>query len=95
MITWLKPNGLQIETNDRKETIEAAERFGWKRMNHAKKGSGIPGTEQCHRTAILGKDSKEEIYQYVVAVCGEHIDLRGSIATIQKKAIKALTNGDS
>jgi len=93
MIKWLKPSGIEVETNE--ESIEAAEALGWKRVNDGEKGSGQPGSDQWHETAVLGMDSKEEIYQYVVAVCGEHIDLRGSISTIQKKAIKALTNGDS
>lgn len=28
---WIKDNGNEIETNDRKETIEKCESLGWKR----------------------------------------------------------------
>ena len=28
-IKWVKPNGLEIETNDKPETIEAARALGW------------------------------------------------------------------
>lgn len=31
MIKWVKPNGLEIETNDMTATIEYCESLGWKR----------------------------------------------------------------
>lgn len=31
MITWIRPSGSEIETNDRQETIDGCERMGWKR----------------------------------------------------------------
>jgi len=31
MITWTRPSGVDIETNDKKETITFAESLGWKR----------------------------------------------------------------
>lgn len=29
MLTWTKPNGTEIKTNDKAETIKAAEKLGW------------------------------------------------------------------
>jgi hypothetical protein len=29
---WIKPNGQEIETNDRPETIEHCESIGWKEV---------------------------------------------------------------
>jgi len=37
MIKWVKPNGNEVETNDLKASIEAAEALGWKRAEEAKK----------------------------------------------------------
>ena len=31
-IKWTRPSGLEIETNDRPETIETAEKLGWQRV---------------------------------------------------------------
>jgi len=31
MITWMRPSGTPITTNDKKETIAFAESLGWKR----------------------------------------------------------------
>lgn len=33
---WIKPNGTEIETNDRDETIEYALSLGWKRKEKDK-----------------------------------------------------------
>lgn len=30
MITWIKPNGNEVETNDLKASVEAAKAHGWK-----------------------------------------------------------------
>ena len=32
MTLWKKPNGTELEVNDRPETIEYAESLGWKRV---------------------------------------------------------------
>ncbi len=41
MITWTKPNGLEIETNDMPATIAKCESLGWKRKKAKKKAKGI------------------------------------------------------
>jgi hypothetical protein len=33
LITWVKPNGNEIKTNDEKATIVYAESLGWKRKD--------------------------------------------------------------
>ena len=37
MIKWVKPSGLEIETNDRKETVEYCVSIGWKRADEVHK----------------------------------------------------------
>ena len=34
---WKKPSGLEIETNDDKETVEYCESLGWERVKETKK----------------------------------------------------------
>ena len=36
-IKWVKPNDLEITTNDAKATVEHAESLGWKRVDKPKK----------------------------------------------------------
>lgn len=33
MIKWVKQNGSEIETNERKETVKYCESLGWKRKD--------------------------------------------------------------
>lgn len=37
MINWIKPDGEQAQSNDRKESIEALEKAGWKRVEPRRK----------------------------------------------------------
>lgn len=37
MITWIKPSGVELETNDFPATIAAAESLGWKRKGEEEK----------------------------------------------------------
>lgn len=37
MIKWIKDNGQEIETNDRKETVDHCESIGWKRADDKQK----------------------------------------------------------
>ena len=36
MITWTKPNGTEVETNESKASIEAAKSLGWERKSTEK-----------------------------------------------------------
>lgn len=36
-ITWVKPSGIEVVTNDLPANIEAAEKAGWKRKEEQKK----------------------------------------------------------
>lgn len=36
MAIWVKPNGIEIEINDREETIEKAQELGWSLKADAK-----------------------------------------------------------
>ena len=47
MIKWVKPSGLEIETNDRKETVEYCVSIGWKRADEP---SLKPAQKRTRRT---------------------------------------------
>jgi hypothetical protein len=47
---WIKPNGQEIETNDRPETIEHCESIGWKEARKpAKEKQTLPRKEDVNR----------------------------------------------
>lgn len=35
MMKWIKPSGIEIETNDKEETIEYCKSLGWKEKNES------------------------------------------------------------
>lgn len=37
MIIWVKPSGVEVETNEALETVKEAESLGWKRKRKTKK----------------------------------------------------------
>lgn len=37
MIKWIKPSGVEIETNDREETVKHCEKLGWTRADEKPK----------------------------------------------------------
>lgn len=41
-IKWLKPSGLNIETNDKKETVAYCESLKWERADEPTKKRGRP-----------------------------------------------------
>lgn len=45
MITWIKPSGGEIETNDRPATIAYAESLNWKRKGEKPKRGRKPKTK--------------------------------------------------
>lgn len=85
-ILWKKPNGLEIETNSRKETIKHCNSLGWisdelkkaekpLKINVGDKGSGGFNSFEFHESAILGMNNKQEIADYVKEVNGPHVHL--------------------
>ena len=93
-INWIKPGGVTIRTNDRPATIEKAEELNWKRIDltvDADKGSGIPGSFEWHKSAILGMNDKAEILDYLNELKLK-IDMRGNLKKAKAKAISAIKN---
>ena len=39
MAVWIKPSGIEIEINDKAETVAFAENLGWERKGAKKKAS--------------------------------------------------------
>lgn len=95
MTIWVKPSGLEIEINDRDESIAKAVELGWTlKKNDGDKGSGIPGSDEWHESAILGMDSKDEIKDYCKEA-GVQVDFRGGIDIVKSKAIEAIKANDN
>jgi len=46
LIKWTKPSGVEIQTNDREETIEYCESLGWKREGEKKKAGRPPNKDK-------------------------------------------------
>ena len=93
MTDWIKTNGQVIKINDRKETIEKATELGWKRVDltvNADKGSGEFGSNEWHKSAILGMSKKEEIHEYLTEL-KLSIDKRGNLKKVKAKAIDAIS----
>jgi len=44
---WIKKSGLEIETNDRKETIEKCEKLGWKPKEEKRKPGRPPKEKEA------------------------------------------------
>jgi hypothetical protein len=95
MAIWVKPSGLEIEINDRDESIIKAVELGWVlKRNNGDKGSGVPGSSEWHERAILGMSSKDEIKDY----CNDlnvPVDFRGGIDIVKSKAIEAIISNDN
>ena len=93
MTDWIKTNGQVIKLNDRKETIEKATELGWKRVDltvNADKGSGEFGSNEWHKSAILGMSEKSEVHEYLTEL-KLSIDKRGNLKKVKAKAIDAIS----
>lgn len=102
---WIKPSGIKIETNDRKETIKKCVEMGWepdkdeiegsqgdskKSQNDGDKGSGEFNSIEWHRSAIIAMESKEEVAEYLSEVNGKSLDKRLSLESAKQKAIQLI-----
>lgn len=97
MTIWIKPSGLEIETNDRDATLEACVRMGWKlkleptgdTLNDGEKGNGEPGSIEWHESAIKGCSNCEEVEEYMRSI-GIEMNASGQLKTVKKNAIKLI-----
>ena len=99
MAIWIKPSGLEIETNDRDATLEAAVCLGWKLKpettsepdltNDGEKGSGEPGTFEWHESAIKGCSNSDEVEEYMRSIEIE-MNASGHLRTVKKNAIQLM-----
>lgn len=48
IMKWLKPNGTEIETSDRKEAVEYCESLGWKPIKKAVKKKAVKKAAKKH-----------------------------------------------
>ena len=92
-INWIKPGGVTIRTNGRQATTEKATELGWKRVDltvNADKGSGQFGSNEWHKSAILGMSEKSEVHEYLTEL-KLSIDKRGNLKKVKAKAIDAIS----
>ena len=100
MVTWLKPNGLKIETNDSDATLKKAVELGWTLytddiQNDGDAGSGKPGSRQWHQTAVKGMSSKEEIVDYIKEAFNEVVSSSGRLSAVKKRALEVINAANS
>ena len=101
LITWVRPSGREITTNNRKETIVFAENKGWKlKLDNIEPEINIETdvpVELAHariESIINAMTDKDSIEAYVLEAKSIDLDKRGSLDTVKEKAIKALNYGN-
>ena len=73
LTTWVKPNGREVEINDLKATVDAAEALGWKRADQdptaIKDMKADQLKERCKEAGIDydGKDNAIEVLEKIEA----------------------------
>lgn len=56
MIKWIKPSGVEIETNDEQASIDAANNLGWKLKKERKTKGVKDGNSQSGSKSVSTKD---------------------------------------
>jgi len=106
MITWIKPNGSEIETADGPNLVEWALDQGWKLKPEVEPEVEVePEAESTDQDEAEEQDlvtdcpsiealnaaiDKQTMADIIQAFNGETLDLRGSIETVKIKALKML-----
>lgn len=80
LIEWMRPSGLSIKLKNTENLNNYAKQAGWE----------IASDDIDHELVIIEMEDKKDIEKYVIEVCGVDIDLRGSLETVQNKAIQAI-----
>jgi hypothetical protein len=88
MITWLRPSGALIRTNDSQETIELAVSRGWIQSDQ---GKALSDETLIHIELINEIKEKEDVISYLNDL-GLSIDARGGLEKVKEKAITAIKN---
>lgn len=92
MAIWIKPNGMEIETNDQPGNLKAAVKLGWK-LKEEQPGDEIDvpvvNGEADHIAAIKSMAKTELIGEYM-ANLGIQIDINGHLKTVRKNALAAI-----
>ena len=88
-ITWIRPSGRPITTNESQSSLDYAKAHNWER--EGVKFVNVIEVEMGHEKAISILSTKEAIKGYCKDVHGVKIDARGSMEVVKDKAIKAVT----
>ncbi len=88
MITWVRPSGRTIKTNESDSSITYAKKHKWEREQQ--KFVNVVRVEMSHEKAINTLATKESIKAYCSDVHGVTVDMRGSTDCVKDKAIKAV-----
>ena len=88
MITWIRPSGRPITTNESQASIEYAKAHKWER--EGQKFVNVVEVNESYQQAINKLDTKDAIKAYCKDVHGVKIDARGSMEVVKGKAIKAV-----
>lgn len=65
LITWIKPNGLEIKVNGSKETTEYCKSLKWVRKEEVPSGPNLgdpeePASEDAPKLEVVSEDAGEE-----------------------------------
>jgi len=88
MITWLRPCGSTVTTNETPATITYAELHKWER--EGQKIVKVIEVDMDSGQAIDSITTKEALKSHLNDVHGVKIDLRGSMEHVKSKAKKAV-----
>lgn len=100
-VTQMLKMGWSLTQTELVEAAAAAEKAEKLAMRGAsevptdpKVGDGVLGSEDWHRNALAGMESKDDIQAYA-AEQGAEIDKRGTIDTVREKALTAIMGPDN
>lgn len=88
MITWIRPSGRPITTNESPASIAYAELHNWER--EGQKFVTVIEKDMSFEQAINSLSTKEALKSHLREVHDLKIDMRGSMESVKSKAIKAV-----
>ena len=88
-IKWIKPNGLEINTNDLPDTISYAIELGWRPYDPDEEPQE-PIQEENSLEASIGLCETKEELKTLLRESGLSVDMRGSLDKVKAKALEVI-----
>ena len=91
MITWIRPSGRPITTNESAASLAYAKEHKWEREGEKFVNVvDVVEVKMSPEKAINSLSTKEALRSHLSEVHGVKIDMRGSMELVKSKAIKAV-----